>query len=345
MRQGDVARAVVDAARACLRRRPARLLLMAFTNRVTALLGIAHPVLLAPMDVVADGKLAAAVSAAGGLGLIGGGYGDADWLEREFAAAGNARVGCGFITWSLAKQPGLLDRALDHAPAAIMLSFGDASPFAERIRAAGSKLICQIQTLVQAREAADAGADIIVAQGTEAGGHGAARGTMTLVPEVVDALPNVPVIAAGGIADGRGLAAALMLGAEGVLMGTRFYASREAAGHDEAKRRIVAGTGDDTLRSIVFDITRRSVWPAPYNGRVMRNAHATKWCGRETDLMQNIDREAARYAAARESGDFDTAAVIAGESLGLIHDLPAAGDIVTRTVAQAEDLIDNGARR
>ena len=243
---------------------------MAFHNRVTALLDIEHPVLLAPMDVVADGTLAAAVSSAGGLGLIGGGYGDGAWLEREFAAAGNTRVGCGFITWSLAKQPALLDRALDHAPAAVMLSFGDATPFAAKIRAAGAKLICQVQTLRQAQDAAGAGADVIVAQGTEAGGHGAARGTMTLVPEVADALPDVPVIAAGGIADGRGLAAALMLGAEGVLMGTRFYASQEAAGHAEAKRRIVKGTGDDTLRSIVFDISRRNVWPDPYNGRVMR---------------------------------------------------------------------------
>jgi nitronate monooxygenase len=317
---------------------------MAFRNRVTALLGIEHPVLLAPMDVVADGKLAAAVSAAGGLGLIGGGYGDGDWLKREFAAAGNARIGCGFITWSLAKQPELLDRALDHAPAAIMLSFGDVSPFAGKIHAAGSRLICQVQTLRQAKEAADAGADIIVAQGTEAGGHGAARGTLTLVPEVADALPKVPVVAAGGIADGRGLAAALMLGAEGVLMGTRFYASREAAGHAEAKRRIVDGTGDDTLRSIVFDITRQNVWPAPYNGRVMRNAHLDRWLGRESELTQNIEAEAPRYADARRKGDFDTAAVIAGESLGLIHDLPNAADIVTRAVAQAEELINTSAR-
>jgi nitronate monooxygenase len=257
---------------------------MTFSNRVTALLGIEHPVLLAPMDVVADGALAAAVSKAGGLGLIGGGYGEAEWLQREFAAAGNTRIGCGFITWSLAKQPDLLDHALDHAPAAIMLSFGDVSPFAGRIRAAGSKLICQVQTLAQARDAAAAGADIIVAQGTEAGGHGAARGTMTLVPEIVDRFPHLPVVAAGGIADGRGLAAALMLGAEGVLMGTRFYASREAAGPAQAKRRILEVGGDDTLRSIVFDITRRNVWPAPFNGRVIRNAHAAKWFGRETEL-------------------------------------------------------------
>jgi nitronate monooxygenase len=317
---------------------------MAFRNRVTALLGIEHPVLLAPMDTVADGKLAAAVSKAGGLGLIGGGYGDGAWLEREFAAAGNTRVGCGFITWSLAKQPELLARALDHAPAAIMLSFGDVSPFAGAVHAAGSKLICQVQTLRQAREAADAGADIIIAQGTEAGGHGAARGTMTLVPEIVDALPDVPVVAAGGIADGRGLAAVLMLGAEGVLMGTRFYASRQAAGPTEGKRRIVAGTGDDTLRSIVFDISRRNVWPAPYNGRVMRNAHLDRWFGRESELMRNADEEATRYAAAREAGDYDIAAVIAGESLGLIHDLPDAGEIVVRTVAQAEELIRTSAR-
>lgn len=315
---------------------------MAITTRVTALLGIEHPVLLAPMDVVADGKLAAAVSRAGGLGLMGGGYGDADWLEREFLAAGNARVGCGFITWSLAKQPALLDRALDHAPAAIMLSFGDVRPFAGKIRNAGSKLICQVQTLRQAKEAADAGADIIVAQGTEAGGHGMARGTMTLVPEIVDALPHVPVVAAGGIADGRGLAAALMLGAEGVLMGTRFYASQEAAAHAEAKRRVLAGTGDDTLRSIVFDISRQNIWPDGFTGRVMRNMHLERWFGREAELKENAATEGARYAAARAAGDFDTAGVIAGESLGLIHDLPEAGEIVSRVVAQAEGLLQKG---
>jgi nitronate monooxygenase len=318
---------------------------MAISTRVTALLGIEHPVLLAPMDVVADGKLAAAVSKAGGLGIIGGGYGDAGWLEREFLAAGNTRIGCGFITWSMAKQPALLDRALDHAPAAIMLSFGDVSPFADRIRATGATLICQVQTLKQAREAAAVGADIIVAQGTEAGGHGAARGTMTLVPEVADALPDLPVVAAGGIADGRGLAAALMLGAEGVLMGTRFYASQEAAGHPDAKRRIVSGSGDDTLRSIVFDISRQNIWPAPFNGRVMRNGHAEKWFGREGELKAVAAIEGARYAAAREAGDFDIAAVIAGEALGLIHDLPDAGEIVMRTVAQAEDLLKTRGRR
>lgn len=140
-----------------------------------------------------------------------------------------------------------------------MLSFGDPSPFSAQIRSAGAKLICQVQSLAQASEAAAAGAHILVAQGTEAGGHGASRTTLTLVPEIVDAFPNIPVVAAGGIADGRGLAAALMLGAEGVLMGTRFYASQEAEGHPAAKQRIVDASGDSTVRSIVFDISRRNV--------------------------------------------------------------------------------------
>src|SRR5215207_2362684 len=138
---------------------------MAWSNRVAGSLGIEYPVLLAPMDLVASGTLASAVSQAGGLGLNGGGYGDADWLEREFAAAGNSRVGCGFITWSLEKKPELLDVALQRQPAAVMLSFGDPSPFAGKVRDAGAKLICQVQSLAQAREAVVAGADILVAQG------------------------------------------------------------------------------------------------------------------------------------------------------------------------------------
>src|SRR6185295_10250050 len=175
--------------------------------------------------------------------------------------------------------------------------------------------------------------------------HGASRGLISLVPEVVDSIgSNIPVVASGGIADGRGLAAALMLGASGILMGTRFYATHEAGGPTAAKERIRAASGDDTLRSIVFDISRRNVWPAPYNGRAMRNAHLDRWFGRESELMQNAEAEATRYAAAREAGDYDIAAVIAGEAIGLIHDLPDAGEIVVRTVAQAEELIRTSAR-
>jgi len=316
---------------------------MAFRNRVTETLGIEHPVLLAPMDMVSGGRLAAVVSEAGGLGLLGGGYGEAEWLEQEWRRAGNSRIGCGFITWSLARNPGMLDRALAHGPAAVMLSFGDPAPFAPAIRAAGARLICQVQSLASAREAAAAGADLLVVQGTEAGGHGQTLPLLTLLPVVTAALPDIPVIAAGGIADGRGMAAAMMLGAEGVLMGTRFYASEEAEGHPDAKRRILAAGPGDSVRSIVFDIARRNVWPGPYTGRVLRNRHTERWVGQEAALLQQQDVVARDYAEARDRGDFDVAAVIAGEASALIEDIPPAGEIVMRVVAEAERAIARAA--
>src|SRR5204862_7874805 len=177
----------------------------------------------------AGGRLAAAVTHAGGLGLIGSGYASTKAIKQELAEAGNARVGIGFILWALERNPAALDVALEARPAAIMLSFGDPTPFTGRIKDAGCKIICQVQTLAQAREAAEAGADIIIAQGRDAGGHsGTTRGTIGVVPAVVDAVAPVPVVAAGGIADGRGLAAALALGAAGLWLGTRFAASRES---------------------------------------------------------------------------------------------------------------------
>src|SRR5258707_8472872 len=133
---------------------------MALRTRLTARFGIEHPILLAPMGSAAGGRLAAAVTAAGGLGLIGGGYGDADWLEREFSEAGNSRVGCGFITWSLARKPHLLDQVLRHSPAAIMLSFGSLLPFAQEIKRAGAPLICQVQAIAYAPQSGAAQADI-----------------------------------------------------------------------------------------------------------------------------------------------------------------------------------------
>jgi len=322
---------------------------MALRTRLTEKLGIAHPILLAPMGGVAGGRLAAAVSEAGGLGLIGGGYGDGAWLDREFAAAGNRRVGCGFITWSLAKNPALLERVLAHAPAALMLSFGDPRPFAARIRAAGSILICQVQDCDQTLQALDAGAEIIVAQGTEAGGHGGARATLPLVPALVDLVarraPDAMVVAAGGIADGRGLAAALALGAEGVLVGTRFYATAESLAHDMAKARVVAASGETTLRTTVFDIVRGIDWPKPYTGRALGNAFCARWHGREGELAAAQAAEMQRYKAAVEAGDFTTAVIFAGEDVDLIDDVPPAAAIVARLADEAERALLSAARR
>jgi nitronate monooxygenase len=319
---------------------------MQISTPLTALLGITHPVLLAPMDVVSGARLAAAVSKAGAFGILGGGYGDAAWLEREtqnLSQQDSGRklpFGIGFITWSLAKKPELLDIALGAKPRAIMLSFGDPKPFADRIKRAGALLICQVQAEEMAKDALSAGADILVAQGTEAGGHGASRTTLDIVPAIVDlAAGCVPVVAAGGIADGRGLAASLVMGASGVLLGTRFYASEEADGPLAAKQRIVAASSGDTVRGIIFDISRNNVWPAPFTGRCLVNDHARRWAGREVELMQHARAVAAEFAEAKAAENFDVAAVIAGEAVGLIHDIPPAAEIVERMTREAGQIL------
>lgn len=318
---------------------------MTISTRLTELLQIKHPLLLAPMDTISSGALAAAVSNAGGFGIIGGGYGDEARLARDLDAAGKARIGIGFITWSMAKNARLLDLALERKPAAIMLSFGEVTPHAERIKRAGALLICQVQSVVQAKEVVARGADAIVAQGSEAGGHGGSRATFPLIPAVVDAAGAVPVIAAGGIADGRGLAAALMLGADGALMGTRFLASTEAATTAEAKQRVVAADGDSTIRSTLFDIVRRREWPAPYTGRALQNEFTARWRGREAELMHNLTREEVTYEEARKRGDLDTAVLHAGEAVDLIDEVLPAAEIVARTIDGATRLIAGASNR
>jgi nitronate monooxygenase len=322
---------------------------MTLRTRLTERLGITHPVLLAPMGSIAGGKLAGSVSEAGGLGLIGAGDGEESWLEREFAAAGNRRVGCGFITWSLANNPRLLDVALAHQPAALMLSFGDPRPFAGRIRSAGAVLICQVQKRDHLLQALDAGAEIIVAQGAEAGGHGGGRATLPLVAAIVNLVarraPEAMVVAAGGICDGRGLAAALALGAEGVLIGTRFYASVESLGHESAKARILASSGEDTVRTSVFDTVRGYSWPDGITGRALRNDFTGCWHGREPELAGALEGEMVRYQGAAARGEVETAVVFAGEGADLINDVPPAGEIVTRLVAEAERALAVAASR
>ena len=319
---------------------------MGLETPLTKLLQVRYPIVLAAMDIVADAQLTVAVSEAGGFGILGAGYGDADWLKKELAQLSTIRgardlpFGVGFITWSLAQQPELLDQALAAKPDAVWLSFGDPGPFVKKIKDAGALLICQVQNEVMARDAVAKGADIIVAQGTEAGGHGISRSAFTLVPAVVDAIGSrIPVLQAGGVADGRGLAAALMLGAQGVVLGTRFYASKEAAGHSKAKARIVAASGDDTVRSNVFDILRQKDWPKPYTSRCLINDQTRKWIGRESELIARISEERQQFSAAKTHGDFDIAAVIAGESVALIYNVRTAAEIIGSIVEQADELM------
>ena len=273
-----------------------------FTTRLTERMGIRYPILQAPMALAAGGKLAAAVSGAGGLGLIGGGYGDAQWLSEQFDAASDQSVGCGLITWALHEQRHLLDLVLARRPAALFLSFGDPAPFAPAIQAANVPLVCQVQTRRDAVRALDVGADIVVAQGSEAGGHGEKRATFTLVPEVADLIaersPDTLLCAAGGIGDGRGLAAALMLGADGVVVGSRFWASTEALVHRNMWDAAVAATGDDTIRSSVMDIARGLAWPNRYTARVLRNVFTDRWHDDIDGLIAASEEESAKWRAA-----------------------------------------------
>jgi nitronate monooxygenase len=314
-------------------------------TRLTEFFDIEYPILSAPMALISGGRLAAAVTSAGGLGLIGGGYGDSDWLRREFDLAEGTRVGCGFITWSLARKPELLDEALERRPATMMLSFGDLQPFADRIRAVGVPLIAQVQTLDHAYQALDAGADILVAQGGEAGGHGmTVRSTFTLVPDVVDLAaersPETLVLAAGGVADGRGLAAALTLGADGVLVGTRFWATPEALVSPRAQERALRASGDDTYRTRVYDIVRRLDWPPEYNERTLSNPFCDGWDGNESELLSSLPDAVSTYEAAVAAEDFDIAAMFVGEAIGRINDVRPAADLVADMAADADRILN-----
>ena len=312
-------------------------------TRLTEKLNLKHPIIQAPMAFAAGGKLASAVSQSGGLGFIGGAYGDPDWIEKQFKAAGNSEVGCGFITWSLAKQPELLTNVLEKKPKAIFLSFADPAPFADEIIASGTTFICQVQTLSHAKHAASCGADIIVAQGTEAGGHGAKRATLSLVPEVADMLAreysDTLLCAAGGIADGRGIAASLMLGADGVLIGSRFWAAQEADVAQAMHQASIDSTGDDTIRSTVMDVARKLDWPEGYTCRVLQNAFTEKWHDDLDGLIAVADDEAAKWRNAWMQGDPTGANTFVGEATGLINEIRPAAELLSQMSGEAEALL------
>ncbi|HUR09064.1 MAG TPA: nitronate monooxygenase [Nonomuraea sp.] len=321
---------------------------MAFSTAFTKLFGVEHPIALAPMGGSAGGALTAAVSRGGGLGLLGSGGGDPEWVAREVPivaeGSGGRPWGIGFLTWQI--DVGAVERALEYAPRAVMLSFGDPSPFAERIRQAGTALIIQVTDVEEARRAVDLGADVIVAQGVESGGHGARHGRSTLpfVPVVVDLAAPVPVLAAGGIADGRGLAAVLALGAAGALIGTRFQATTESLVAPSTAKAIVEGRGEDTERNSVLDIARGSRWPSKYTARTLGHPFLDQWRGREAELATDVQAKQA-YQEGVARGEIPAVPVWAGEAVDLINDLPSAADLVGALATQAEDALARAGRQ
>jgi nitronate monooxygenase len=317
---------------------------VALHTAFTELFALEHPIALAPMGGSAGGALAAAVSNGGGLGLVGGSRGSWRWLERELDVVverTDKPWGVGFLSWSV--DASVVGRALEYGPHAVMLSFGDPKPLAEPVLEAGVPLIVQVTDLDEAQQALEVGAQVLVAQGTEAGGHGGRRSTLPFVPVVADLAAPTPVLAAGGIADGRGLGAALVLGAAGALIGTRFQATTEALVAPEMAKAIIDGRGEDTERSRVLDIARGAPWPERYTARTLRNAFLDRWRGREADL--DADEAAkAEYRNAADRGDLSVVPVWAGEAIDLVTELAPAAEVVARIAGEAEEaLLDVGA--
>ena len=320
-------------------------------SRFSQRFGLGSPIALAPMALASGGALAAACARAGALGLVGGGYGELAWTQREYmlaqaqAGTDSGRIGCGFIVWKLDQDASALDWVLERKPRAVMLSFGDPRPYASRIAAAGAELLFQVQRLEQVPMALEAGASVIIGQGGEAGGHGMnalnSRATITLVPELADWLaansPQTMLLAAGGVADGRTLAAVRVLGADGALVGSRLWATQESLAPAGAKEQAVASSGDGTARSSVFDILRRKNWPAPYDFRAIRNELHRKWEGRLD--ASSFDQARAEYDAGVKAGDFSRAHATVGEAAGLIHDLPPAAQVIERMSAEAAAIL------
>jgi len=299
---------------------------------------LAVPVVGAPMAGAAGGRLAAAISASGGLGMVGaGGWATPDWIAAQgrIAAASGRAWGVGLLAWALEANPAQLDAVVDLAPPLVSVSFGPYQRHVAVLKQAGSAVATQIGTLAEARVAEQAGVDLIVARGGEGGGHGRNEvATLPLLQVILDQV-GVPVLAAGGIATARGLAAVLAAGAAGAWVGTPFLGCPEATVVPAARDRIVAASETDTGYGRVFDIGLRQAWPPEYGGRALRNRFFERWAGRERELATDDDAHA-ELMTALERHDFETACIYAGQSVGLVRRLRPAAEVVADLAGAAE---------
>jgi nitronate monooxygenase len=303
------------------------------------------------MALIAGGALSVAVTRAGGLGMVGGAYagtvdGEPD-LDTELSLAKSEKFGVGFITWALSQAPHMLTKALNYSPFCVFLSFGDPGQFAAEIREAGALLICQVQFL-----AASIRRSRLVPQ---LSWYRELKRVDTVqlvryyrlfqrLPYLKRQSPQTLLLAAGGIADGRGLAAALMLGADGVVVGSRLWASAEALTKESHTDKAIAVNGDSTVRTKALDALRGFPWPRQYSFRFLKNKLMDQWSDREERAFEAFGSQSAEYARARVHDDLDAVAVVCGEAVGLIHDRPSAKSIVESMSAQAEDLLRKSER-
>ena len=304
---------------------------MPLHTALTELLDVQVPLLNAPMTPQAGGELARAVAAAGAFGMLGFDEDeseDAIAQQAEIARSGGAPFGIGLAAWVLARRPDLLDVAIAARPALVSISFGDPAPYVARLHSVGILVASQVQNRAWARTALDAGVDVLVAQGTEAGGHTGSVGTLPLLQLVLE-MTRKPVLAAGGIATGRGFAAVLAAGAAGAWIGTPFLLARESRTADAARARIIASDETQTIYTSVYDRAQGKPWPDEFRGRALRNTFVERWHEHEEEMLASPEA-LAEFRRAKGAGDFTRAHIYAGQSVGAIDAIESAAEIVTR---------------
>lgn len=315
-------------------------------SRLTDLLGLSLPVMNAPMSNHSGGTLAAAVSDAGGLGSFGGSndFGP-DWLREQIAyvrATTDRPFGVGFITQLIKPDPRNFEIVLEERVPVVVFSFSDPEPWLSRARHAGAVTICQVQSLELARLAADAGADMLLVQGNEAGGHTGGMNLLPLLVAVVEAYPRIPVLAAGGITTGRALAAVLAAGAEGASLGTALLATPEAVEVPDAfKERVLLSDGQDTAFTRLYDLLGDTPWPDGIGGRVYRNRLVREWDGRDEAVLEHREELASDVAAARARQDPEVSSVYMGQGAGAVNAIRPAAEVVAAICQDAEKVLQS----
>jgi nitronate monooxygenase len=303
--------------------------------------GLRVPIVNAPMGGVAGGRLAAAVTAAGGLGMIGMGSVATRELLAEQLQHVDGRFGIGMVDWVMRNEAGLLEDALAARPALLSVSFGTEWSWVAKAHDAGIPTVTQVYDSAGARRAVDAGVDILVARGSEGGGHGEDKlGLLPLLDAVLDAV-SVPVLAGGGVASARSLAAVLAAGASGAWVGTRLSACPEALTGDPGRRALVTATETETAVTRVFDVAKGLPWPARFPSRVLANDFVEHWTGHEEALDAGACEE---LAAAIAAGDCRIAPVDAGQGVGMIRSDASVADVIDEMCTGAEELLSGWGR-
>jgi nitronate monooxygenase len=313
-------------------------------TRFTDMFGLSYPIMSAPMSNHSGGQLAAAVSQVGGLGTFGGSNDlGADWMRQQIAyvrAQTDRPLGVGFITQLIEPNPTNFEIALEESVPAIIFSFTDPHPWLGRAREAGAVTICQVQSLELAKMAVDAGADVLLAQGNEAGGHTGEMNLLPLLVDLVERFPSVPVLAAGGITTGRALAGAMAAGAQGASLGTALLATPEAVEVPDAfKERIVLSDGQDTAFTRVYDLLGVRPWPEGIAGRVYRNRLVREWDGKDAEILARREELASDVAAARANHDPEVSSVYMGQGAGHVNAIRPAADVVRDVCHRAEEIL------